>query len=369
MNRFPFIFLFLLSSLFANSQSRTRQSHLIYSNALSEDRQIIISLPEDYELGNNNYGVLYVLDAEYTFGFAEGAVDFLSNAFGYVPPLIIVGVPNIDRGRDMNVTHNPNDSYTNFLKFIETELMEFVNQMYCTNNFDMLYGWSSASNINMQFLAKNPNLFDAHIQSGTGIGTKTANFLSEHLVNNSYKNAYLYANTEGTGLRPVGLKKYQNLINDLSPEGLVWKFELMDSSSHVNVIADGIYRGLRFVFAEFYISDTIVLEGADSIINYYKSINGRYNFHTRIPEGALMESAGILIQEEKSDEAIELLKYGVDLYPNSADIPGTLGEICEYLGQKKKASKYYRMAFQRSLSKSPAAMKYGYLHKKSMFIK
>ena len=338
-------------------------THLIQSKALVEDRQINIQLPPGYNYAGESYGVLYVLDGEYAYDYAVGTVSFLSNAFGYMPPLIVVGIPNIDRLRDVHVTHSAHDSYARFMKFLESELKPFVDSNYRTNGFDIIYGWSSASNISMQFLATKPDLFDAHIQSGTGVGTKTAAFLSNELSKYNYENRYLYAGTEGTGPRAAGLKKYESVIDSLNPKNLRWKFELMHSSSHVDVLAEGIYSGLKFVFNDFYISDSVVLKGVEAIKGYYVSLNEAYDFQVKIPVGVFGESAGILFQSNP-EEAVKLLKYGLTIHPGSADLHGSLGEVYEYLGQKELAAKFYNQALERSIPESAMAMKYRYLSNK-----
>ncbi|MEP2023363.1 MAG: alpha/beta hydrolase-fold protein [Reichenbachiella sp.] len=357
------LFTLLILSLGYLLPSHAQKSRIIHSNLLNEDRLITIQLPDDYSTNEDSYGVLYVLDGEYAFDFAAGTVSFLSNTFGHMPPLIVVGIPNIDRLRDVNVRPNNQNNYAKFLKFIESELMSFVNENYRTNGFDILYGWSSAADVNFQFLAKNPNLFDAHIQSGTGIGPKNAAFLSEELPKHNYKNNYLYVGTEGSDPRAIGHKKYQNLVVKIAPRNLKYKFELMDSSSHVDVLGEAIYEGLKFIFNDFYIPDSVVLQGVTQIKNYYKSLDQNYNFQVKIPVGAFSESAGILFQS-RPQEAINLLKYGLSIHPTSADLHGSLGEVYEYLDQKENATIYYQLAYEKSDSNLAAAMKYKYLSQK-----
>lgn len=353
----------ILLSICCYLQGQPYQNHIISSQSLDEDRLIQVRLPAGYH-SSEKYGVLYVLDGEYIFDYAAGAVDFLSNAFGYMPPLIVVGIPNIDRLRDVHVAHNNKDGYHNFLTFVESELKPFIDKKYSTNSFDILYGWSSASDISMHFLAHSPELFDAHIQTGTGVGPKTATTLSQELIKRDYTNRYLYAGTEGTGPRAAGLEKYKALIEDIQPKNLKSKFELLPNSSHVDVLGDGIYRGLRFVFEEFYIPSEEVVRGVDAIKKYYSAVNENYDVKMKIPLGAIGESAGILFQNEKAEEAIELVKHGIKLHPHSSDMCGAMGELYEYLGETEQAAKYYQLAYQKATPKSAVAMKYKYLFNK-----
>ncbi|MEL6255017.1 MAG: alpha/beta hydrolase-fold protein, partial [Bacteroidota bacterium] len=130
------------------------EDQVLYSAHLDEYRGIKISIPSDYDQHNKSYPVLYVLDGEWVFDYAIGCVDFLSNEIvGQIPKMIVVGIPNTDRKRDLYVNLQSDGSYHRFLNFLEEELMPFINQKYRTNQFDLIYGWSSGSSICRQLLA------------------------------------------------------------------------------------------------------------------------------------------------------------------------------------------------------------------------
>ena len=216
-----------------------------------------------------------MLDGEYIFGYAKGLVDFHSNPFGYLPNMVIVSIPNTDRNRDLYVSLTPQDGYTDFIDFLEQELIPFVNKNYRTNGFDILYGWSSGASICTYLLANQPELFDAYIEGGSGIGSKTADMLAKQIPLHDYTGKYLYANTEGMkylntpgqGLRVGSLEKYSNLIDALNPKGLRWKIEVAENASHVGVLAKGLQDGLQFVFSDYFIPDSISTQGASQIID------------------------------------------------------------------------------------------------------
>lgn len=344
--------------------NRTFSSHNIFSESLSESRIINVSLPDNYQGSDKAYPVLYVLDGEYVFTYAVGAVDFLSNPFGHLPKMIVVGIPNIDRNRDLFVTLNPEDGYMKFLDFLESEVLPFINQNYRTNGFNILYGWSSGSGISGQMFATRPHLFDGYIQTGTGVGPRTSAFFRENVPKHKYQNNYLYANCEGLGPRVPGLKNYSDLIEELNPEGLKWKFDVMETSTHVDVLAEGLYEGLRFIFADFYIPDSVAIKGVDAIISYFQQIDSRYNYDVEIPEGAINEGASILFQQKKHEEAIKLLLHGIESHRESSSLPSSLGEVYEAMNKKELAAKYYKMALENSTSIPMNRMKYKALFEK-----
>ncbi|NNE66342.1 MAG: hypothetical protein HKN33_07225, partial [Pyrinomonadaceae bacterium] len=171
--------LLLVLTVLAGGSIAADGQFTISSKALKEDRIISVSLPEDYESGERKYPVLYVLDGEWVFDYAVGTVKFLSNdVAGRIPKMIVVGVPNTDRARDLSVTLQKGAGYVNFLKFLETELKPLVEKRYRTNGFDVIYGWSSGGGVAGHFFASNPSVFDGYIESGSGVGRRSSKFYS-----------------------------------------------------------------------------------------------------------------------------------------------------------------------------------------------
>ncbi|NVK52114.1 MAG: hypothetical protein HWD85_04210 [Flavobacteriaceae bacterium] len=344
-----------------NSQSRLLD-HQFDSKFLRENRIVNVYLPKDYFSNKDNYPVLYLLDGEYIFDFAKGSVDFLSNEFGFMPKLIIVSIPNTDRIRDLNVTFNSTDGYINFLSFLELELLPFINSKYRTNNFNTLYGWSTASSICTYLLATNSKMFKAYIETGSGIGKKTAEFIKNEIQNQDYLNTFLYANTEDNSGREKHLWVYKSVLDSIKPHGINYMFSI-ENDSHVGAMSKGLYEGLKFIFNGYYIPEIEIKKGKESIIAYYKSLENIYGFKVKIPLGAFIECSSILYQD-KPLEAISLLEYGLTIYPVSSELYGTLAEIYEYRNQYDKAKIQYNNAFLYAESNSIAKRKYSVLMNK-----
>ena len=341
------ILLTIMADISAQSQ-RVYREHLIYSEAINESRAIWISTPEEYNANDHDYPVLYILDAAYVFDYAIGTVDFLSNPFGYLPDMIIVGLPNTDRNRDFFTSIDLENERAPFVSFLQAEVVPFINENFRTNGFDMLYGWSSASNICTYLFATNPNLIDGYIESGTGIGKRMAAFLEDRTSDHNYNNKYLYALTEGNSPRAAASEKFKETINSINPDGLHSEFALDEESSHVDVLAKGLIEGLKFIFSDFYIPDSIVIQGTESFLKYYEMIDRNYDYDIIIPPGIFNESASILFHHDMGDEAIKLIEHGIRLHPKSVELYGTLGEI--YLGKNetKTAAEYFQKALEHS---------------------
>jgi len=87
----------------------------IYSNILKEQRKIWIYTPTltsgNYD-STKRYPVLYLLDGDAHFTSVVGLVQQLSQANGntVLPEMIIVGILNTDRTRDLTPTHIISDA-------------------------------------------------------------------------------------------------------------------------------------------------------------------------------------------------------------------------------------------------------------------
>ena len=82
----------------------------LYSNILNESRKIWVHIPEsarNLTFSETKYPVVYLLDGPTHFYSVTGMIRQLStsNMNTIVPEMIIVAIPNTDRGRDLTPTH------------------------------------------------------------------------------------------------------------------------------------------------------------------------------------------------------------------------------------------------------------------------
>ena len=116
----------------------------IESKILGEERIILVSTPPGYDQSAQSYPVLYMTDGGQHLTHTRGTVDFLSRN-GLMPQVIVVGVNNTDRTRDLSPTHvasmtidgrvfeSPTSGgASKFLDFFEQELFSYVDANYRT---------------------------------------------------------------------------------------------------------------------------------------------------------------------------------------------------------------------------------------------
>src|SRR5688500_244486 len=116
----------------------------IESKVLTETRTILVRTPASYAGGRRAYPVLYITDGDRQIGHTAAVVDFLARE-GRMPEVIIVGINNTDRTRDLTPTRveaiifgdqrfpAPNSGGADrFLDFIAIELIPPVDKSYST---------------------------------------------------------------------------------------------------------------------------------------------------------------------------------------------------------------------------------------------
>src|SRR5579872_5232018 len=151
----------------------------LYSKTLGEERKIWVHVPGDGNSpGGQRYPVIYLLDGDAHFPSVMGMIQQLSEVNGNTacPDMIIVGIPNTDRLRDLTPTraatgYNRNDSNSvrnsgggeHFTAFIEKELIPHIDSLYPTAPYRMLIGHSLGGLMVVNTLIKHPQLFNAYL--------------------------------------------------------------------------------------------------------------------------------------------------------------------------------------------------------------
>ena len=152
----------------------------IYSDVLNESRVIWVHVPEsikDSTSISTKYPVLYLLDGPAHFYSVTGMIKQLSSSNGntVVPEMIVVGIANTNRSRDLTPTHVYLDYFSGdsikyesgggdkFLDFIEVELIPYVEKMYPANNVRTFVGHSFGGLSVINALINRSHLFENYV--------------------------------------------------------------------------------------------------------------------------------------------------------------------------------------------------------------
>lgn len=159
--------MFVIFEIIAQSE-QLEADHLeeIHSKVLAEQRKLLVHLPQGHD-STQKYPVMYVLDGT-SQDFTIAGISEILNRAEVVPEMIIVGIPNIDRNRDLTPHYIRQDTEgeifgkgDRFLSFLTDEAIPFIESKYPVNQYRMLAGHSRAGLFTYYAYLEQPETFDA----------------------------------------------------------------------------------------------------------------------------------------------------------------------------------------------------------------
>ncbi len=256
------------------------KADLLKSTALHQDRPIDVYLPEESTKDpKQRFETLYVLDGDWNTKIVTDVVDFMRQ-LGMLPPMIVVSVPNpVDaqgrNSRDHDLTPSPLPDHANsggaadFLRFLRTELVPYVNQHYPTNGVNLIHGHSYGGLFLIYIVANDPQLFDGYLildpamwwdqhSSTTALADKLAQ------VPTSGKSIYI-AGRSGAEFKEMGLDGLQAAFRTNASPALHWKLMSFEDESHDSLKLKGTYDGLKYLYGG-YTQDPVGVAPDDGIV-------------------------------------------------------------------------------------------------------
>jgi predicted alpha/beta superfamily hydrolase len=321
----------------------------VNSEILQESRNIFIYTPEGYEESNLKYPTLYVTDGAENYLISTAIVNFLSR-IQRIPPMIIVGIPNMDRNRDLSPLFIEGTSDQgegdNFLNFLKDELIPYLDNTYRTNNYRILFGHSLGGVFANYTLITKPELFNAYITASPYLMYNDGFILkeAESKIDNLLKSRnQLYIALGNEPAYHESLNNYTALLKDKA-KTLKWNYQIFNKEDHNSIPVITLLEGLKYVYSDFQLNMETAMQGINAILNHNALLESKYDYKTDIPENTLNIIGYRLMQNGHNDKAIEVFKYNVKLYPNSANVYDSLAEALENSGKTKEAAKNYKIA-------------------------
>lgn len=359
-----FAVLLLISSA-ANAQPATGtvKRLLLKSTVLGEDRIILVRTPAGYETNNVKYPVLYMTDGDAHMGHTASTIEFLTRN-GRISDLIVVGVTNTDRTRDLtpakSTDRNPAGELRfptaggadNFLKFFETELIPEIEKEYRVQPYRILAGHSFGGLFAIHALITKPGLFNSYIAVSPSLQWENFEALKRaesFLKNQKELNVTLFVSL---GNEPGGIgesfDKFKEALAKSNIKGFEWQAERMNDEDHGSVVLRSHYLGLRKVYAEWQAPRDLQsgavtggLKGADA---HYRKLSARFGYSIPVPEGLINQMGYQFLFDGKPEEAIATFKANVERYPASANVYDSLAEAYEQGGRIDLAEPLYDKA-------------------------
>ncbi|MBW2936784.1 alpha/beta hydrolase [Aureisphaera sp. CAU 1614] len=341
--------------------------HIYKSKILDEDRPIIISLPIGYETSNANYPVLYVLDGLGNIKHTVATAELLAES-GLISPLIIVGIQSMDRAKDLTPSKAGEGVYGGaggagipqsggaplFLKFLEEELIPYVETTYRTHPFRILEGHSFGGLFSTFVLMQSPDLFDAFIIQAPALWWNNEEMIETaktfYMANFSLNKTVYFGigGDDGWGMRQE-LKRYVEVVNKNTPHGFRWKHEEVGDEDHNQARLLLNYHGLRFIFSDLK-NTKFTIENFDrtTFLKDEQNLISQYGEMTRRPAMDYVKLYAGLDEKGETTDAIVVLKRATEAYPKYVGLLNNLAKLYEKVNQIQRAISTYEEAIKVS---------------------
>lgn len=341
------------------------------SSTMGEERSIQIRVPAGYERTSTRYPVLYLTDGDAQLAHTVATIEFLARN-ARMPEMIVVGISNTDRTRDLTPTNGPLGEPPNaqtfptaggadrFLTFIEREVIPHVEKNYRTLPFRVFAGHSFGGLFAIHSLYAKPDLFQARIAVSptfTWDNNLLARRFDEFARTHAGTKSTLYFSVGNEGeASDRGYEEFKKLLAKKAPKNLTWDSVRLGDEDHGSVVMLTHYHGLRTIFQGWQYPglQQNALPQLSDIEGHYEKLSSRLGFRVLPPENLVNVIGYRLLNAGENERAIAVFKRNVELYPESANVHDSLGEAYEKSGKMELAAPEYARAAEMGKSSGDA---------------
>ena len=394
-----FVFVFVTTRSQTQREITIGNIEKIHSEILHEDRDIWIYNPGQNDLSaDDRYPVLYLLDAEDHFYSTVAMVKQMS---GRWPGMIVVGIRNTDRNRDLkpskidangNIVPNSGGG-EKFMSFIEKELMPHIDSFYPTAPYKIFSGHSLGGLMVVNTLLNDPHLFNAYIAIDPSLWWNDMQLVDqakEDLQTKKFDNISLFVGRANnmppdmdtlTALKDTtqytvlyrSVSRFVEILKRAGNNGLRWSTKFYPDEIHGTVELNGEYDALKFLFS-YYQFRTSIFElnpamNIDSAVDaHFRKISQNLGY-TVLPSRNLVNNLGYTcMEQQKWDKAKAFFEMNIKNYPKDANAYDSMGDYYQATGDIEKAIENYTKAM--TLWNDPGTrQKLEYLKQKSKALK
>ena len=357
-------FVVLISSLAAPGQQQVASiahfRHTITSKALGEDRTILVRVPANYERSVQRFPVLLMLDAHAPQNGMMASIIESQSYAGAMPEMILVGIQNTNRTRDLTPTKTEragSGGGDKFLDFVEQEVLPLVDKTYRTEPYRVFAGHSLGGLAVVYAMVTRPHLFGGYIAASPVLHWDN-NFVikkSEEMFRSQKefkKSLFISLGDEPT--YTGGFNAFKDLLKKSGPSGLEYQFNHWTDEDHGSIVMRTYLAGIRETFDGWRLGPSV--ETFAILKNHYAKLSKRFGYEIKAPENIVNQFGYALFRAEKLDEAIEAFEENARLYPESANVYDSLAEALEKKGSRSKALANYEKAYKMAEQKGEAPL-------------
>lgn len=394
-----FLFLFCIAGVAANAQDIAGNAIIlghtdsVQSRILNEKRTIWVHLPAGADNRGKTglrYPVVYVLDGSEHFASVSGILQYLSEANGNMvcPDMIVVGINNTDRTRDLTPTYSgfdyenkPTGSFKTsgggekFTAFLEKELMPYIESKYPTAPFRMLIGHSFGGLTAVNILINHTNLFNAYTIVDPSMWWDDHKLLKQAhdvLKEKRFAGKYVFmgiANTmpagddtahahHDTSAKTNHIRSILNLVDEFKrnqDNGLTFSYKYYDDDNHNSSPLIAEYDAFRFLLSYYKLpkeTDAALYDAAATINvaavidEHYADVSKHMGYKVLPPETILDAMGHDYLEVNLYDRAFAVFGLNIKYYPDSAGVYAAMGDYYYVKKDAGKSAEFYNKALK-----------------------
>ncbi|MFC2107330.1 alpha/beta hydrolase-fold protein [Bacteroidota bacterium] len=362
----------------------------LYSQILNESREIYIQLPASYNPEKNQkYPVAFILDGEMFLPTLGDVQNYYSG--GFTPEMVLVGISN-DKNRIRDLTtstittkygmpfNEENGEADNFSKFIEKELIPFIENKYPVTNYRTLIGHSYGGLFTIYTLLNYPNLFANYLAIDPSLDWDSQKLLKEtqgllatkkfenkalfmslsgqlHMQNSKVSLANVMEDTTDFTLFARSNIAFSNVVKQNTENELSFKWMFYPRDLHGTIPFPSIMDGLISLFEWYQMENTDKINSFDTskeellgIMKYReKKLKDHFGYsEPPYPEELLNMLAYMNMDMQQLEKAKMYFELAIEYYSESENAFDSMADYYEAKGDFNNALKYVNKAFELS---------------------
>ncbi|CAN5433839.1 alpha/beta hydrolase-fold protein [soil metagenome] len=346
---FTFCFAFSVFGQTTQIASVVHTQIKINSQILNEERTILVRVPANYERTNERFPVIYMTDAHPPQNAMMAGIIEQQAWAGEMPEMILVGIQNTNRTRDLTPTKTDRQDSgggAKFLEFIEKEVIPLIEKDYRTQPFRVFAGHSLGGLFAVYAFTARPDLFNAYIAASPVLSWDNDFVIkrAEELFKQNKdwkKTMFISIGDEPDFVK--GFNSFQDLLKRAKPKAFEYEFRQFKDENHASSILPAYYAGLRKIFADWMPPQN---GSVADLENHYKKLSERFGYKIPIPESLLDQIGYQLLAADRTQEAIEVFKKNIENHPYAANCYDSLAAAYEKNGQLKQSLENYEKAYK-----------------------
>jgi hypothetical protein len=296
--------------------------------------------------------------------------------------MIIVGITNTDRVRDLSPTHftlgpdgktmpgmGSSGGGEKFTSFIQQDLMPYIDSLYPTAPYRMLIGHSLGGLLVMNTFVNHRELFNAYVAIDPSMWWDNQRLLNQSnmiLNQQSFDGRSLFlavANTMEEGIDTSKVKedtsgntlqircnlKLAEMLRQRKFNQLNWAWKYYNNETHNTVSFLAEYDAIRWVFKNYTLNipwDNVDSEAftVDYVSRHFDSVS-RFMGYKIFPDEQTVNFIGYqLMSEGRFNKASHFFQLNMINFPASFNAYDSMGDFYRETGNTKSAIEFYSKA-------------------------